>query len=41
MFKPVENGEIYAPERLGGQSILLAEDKIVKVGEVDAGKSAA
>jgi beta-aspartyl-dipeptidase (metallo-type) len=31
----IENGEIYAPEPLGEGSILLAGDKILKVGEVD------
>lgn len=36
MFKLIENGELYAPEPLGKQSLLMVNDKIVKIGEVDA-----
>lgn len=35
MLKLIENGEIYAPEPLGKQSVLIANDKILKVGKVD------
>jgi beta-aspartyl-dipeptidase (metallo-type) len=31
----IENGEIYAPQRLGRRSILLADSKIAAVGRVD------
>ena len=36
MLKLFENGELYTPERLGRKSLLLADSKIGKVGEVDA-----
>ena len=32
----LENGDVYAPERLGRTSVLLADSKIGKVGEVNA-----
>jgi beta-aspartyl-dipeptidase (metallo-type) len=35
MFTLLENGEIYAPERLGRTSVLLANDRIMKIGETD------
>ena len=35
MLTLIENGEVYAPEPLGRQSILLTDGKIGKVGEVD------
>src|SRR4051812_44215641 len=35
MLTLIENGEVYAPEPLGRQSILLAGDRILKVGEVN------
>lgn len=31
----IEHGEIYAPERIGGGSILIADDRILHVGEID------
>jgi beta-aspartyl-dipeptidase (metallo-type) len=31
----IENGEVYAPERLGRQAVLLAGGHILKIGEVD------
>jgi beta-aspartyl-dipeptidase (metallo-type) len=31
----IEHGEVYAPEPMGMPSILLANDKIVKIGQVD------
>ncbi len=40
MLKLIENGEVYTPDRVGVQSILLAGDKIVKIGEIDGGKLA-
>jgi beta-aspartyl-dipeptidase (metallo-type) len=36
LFTLIENGEIYAPDPLGKQPVLLADDKIFKIGEVDA-----
>ncbi|HEX6719720.1 MAG TPA: hypothetical protein VF088_21625 [Pyrinomonadaceae bacterium] len=36
MFTLIENGEVYGPEPLGHTSVLLANSKICKVGEVDA-----
>jgi beta-aspartyl-dipeptidase (metallo-type) len=35
MFILIEDGELYAPERRGRQSILVAGSEIVKVGDVD------
>src|SRR5688572_29638123 len=35
MFTLIENGEVYAPERLGKTSLLLANDRIIKIGETD------
>ncbi|HEY0428630.1 MAG TPA: amidohydrolase family protein [Pyrinomonadaceae bacterium] len=35
MLTIIENGEIYAPEKMGKASILLAESHILKVGEID------
>ena len=35
MLTLIENGEIYAPDPFGVGSILLAGDKILKVGEID------
>jgi beta-aspartyl-dipeptidase (metallo-type) len=35
MLTLIENGDVYAPEPLGRQSILLTDGKIGKVGEVD------
>ena len=34
MFTLIENGEVFAPEPLGRSSVLLAHDKIVKIGRV-------
>src|SRR5215207_1870185 len=31
----IENGEVYAPESRGRQSILIVNEKILKVGDVD------
>jgi beta-aspartyl-dipeptidase (metallo-type) len=31
----IEHGEIYAPQPLGQQSVLLAEDKILKIGTIE------
>ena len=36
MLTLLENGEVYTPERLGRTSVLLADSKIGKVGEVNA-----
>ena len=36
MLTLVTGGDVYAPEPLGQQSVLLAGDRIVRVGEVDA-----
>lgn len=33
MIKLIKNGEIYGPEKLGNHSILLINDKIVKIGD--------
>jgi beta-aspartyl-dipeptidase (metallo-type) len=41
MFTLIEHGEVYAPEPCGVQSVLLAGDKIVKIGAVDGAKLAA
>ncbi len=35
MLTLIENGEVYSPEPLGRQSVLLTDGKIGKVGEVD------
>src|SRR5437870_2112061 len=37
MFTIIENGEVYAPEPRGHQAVLLAHDKIVRIGNVDPG----
>jgi beta-aspartyl-dipeptidase (metallo-type) len=34
MFTLIENGTVYAPESLGGQSVLLARDLILQVGNI-------
>ena len=34
MFTLIENGEVYAPEPMGRVPVLLAHDKIVKVGDI-------
>ena len=34
MFTLIENGEVFAPEHLGSPTVLLAHDKIVKIGEI-------
>ncbi len=34
MLKLIENGEIYAPEKIGKASVLLARNIILKVGEI-------
>jgi len=36
MLTLIENGEVYAPEPRGRQSVLLIGDKIARIGEVDA-----
>lgn len=38
MITLIKNGEIYAPEYLGNQSILLINEKIVKIGEINEAK---
>ncbi len=35
MLTLIENGEVYAPQPLGRQSILLVDGKIGKIGEID------
>jgi beta-aspartyl-dipeptidase (metallo-type) len=35
MFILIENGELYAPERLGETSLLIANDRIERIGPVD------
>ncbi|MFL6373492.1 MAG: amidohydrolase family protein [Pyrinomonadaceae bacterium] len=35
MFTLIENGEVYGPDRLGRQSVLIALDRIVHVGDID------
>ena len=35
MFTLIKNGQVYAPEPIGKQSILLYGDHIVKIGEID------
>src|SRR3978361_594670 len=37
MLALVENGEVYAPEPQGRQSILIVGDRIARLGGVDAG----
>jgi beta-aspartyl-dipeptidase (metallo-type) len=37
MFTLIENGEAYCPEIIGKQSLLIADDKIAKIGSIDAG----
>ena len=34
MFTLIENGEVYAPQHLGNPTVLLAHDKIVKIGDI-------
>src|SRR5688572_1466095 len=34
MFTLIENGEVYSPKPLGRQPVLLAHDKIVKIGGI-------
>lgn len=41
VFTLIEGGEVYAPEPLGVQTVLLANERIVKVGAVDGHKLAA
>ena len=36
MLTLIVNGEVYAPERIGRVPVLLANEKILKVGDVDA-----
>jgi beta-aspartyl-dipeptidase (metallo-type) len=36
MLTLIEGGEVYAPEPLGRQSVLLMEGRIARIGEVDA-----
>lgn len=38
MFTLIENGDVYGPEPMGRSSVLLADSKILKLGEVDARK---
>ena len=35
MFTLIENGEIYTPEPRGKSSVLIADGKILKIGELD------
>lgn len=35
MITLIKNAEIYAPESLGRQSILLLNDKIAKIGDIN------
>ncbi len=35
MFTLIENGDVYGPDALGQNSVLLADSKICKVGEVN------
>ncbi|WP_077358511.1 beta-aspartyl-peptidase [Virgibacillus halodenitrificans] len=35
MFILIKNGKIYAPQYLGKKSILISENKIIKVGDID------
>jgi beta-aspartyl-dipeptidase (metallo-type) len=41
IFTLIEHAEVYGPEPLGGPSILIANDQIIKVGQVDARQLAA
>lgn len=36
MFTLIENGDVYAPQKLGRSSVLIAGESILKIGEVDA-----
>lgn len=38
MITLIKNGEVYAPDYLGNQSILLIDEKIVKIGDIDERK---
>lgn len=38
MFTLIKNGEVYAPDYLGNQSILLIDGKIAKIGDIEADK---
>jgi beta-aspartyl-dipeptidase (metallo-type) len=40
VFTLIENGLVYTPEPLGVQSILIANDRILKIGVVDSAKLA-
>lgn len=35
MIKLIKNGEVYAPQYLGKQSVLIIDNKIAQIGEVD------
>jgi beta-aspartyl-dipeptidase (metallo-type) len=35
MFTLIENGDVYAPEQMGKTSVLLCNDRILKVGPID------
>ncbi|UOQ94904.1 beta-aspartyl-peptidase [Halobacillus shinanisalinarum] len=41
MITLIKNGEIYAPEYLGNQSVLIIDKKIVKIGEISETKLSA
>jgi beta-aspartyl-dipeptidase (metallo-type) len=34
MFILIENGDVYAPESIGTQSVLIANDTVIKVGDI-------
>jgi beta-aspartyl-dipeptidase (metallo-type) len=34
MLTLIENGEVYAPQHLGNPTVLLANDKILKIGDI-------
>jgi beta-aspartyl-dipeptidase (metallo-type) len=34
MFTLIENGEVYGPQHLGNPTVLLANDKIIKIGDI-------
>lgn len=36
MFTLIENGEVYSPEYIGKTSLLIADDKIAKIGNIDS-----
>lgn len=38
MFKVIQNAEVFAPIYKGRQSILIANDKIIKIGDIDIEK---